>query len=118
MLISPNTQHKQTQYTTHNEKTILFGSLLAVAACGITSCSDDPDPFEGDAVKLEYNAGNARQWGNYMAHTALLLKNDAETLYNQWATQYTKHENGQDVAQGGSYATFFKTTMHALAMAM
>lgn len=101
------------------KKTILFGSLLAVAACGITSCSDDdPDPFGVDAVKLEYNAGNARQWGNYMAHTALLLKNDAETLYNQWATQYTKHENGQDVAQGGSYATFFKTTMHALAMAM
>lgn len=100
------------------KKTILFGSLLAVAACGITSCSDDPDPFGGDAVKLEYSEGNARQWGNYMAHTALLLKNDAETLYNQWATQYTKHENGQDVAQGGSYATFFKTTMHALAMAM
>lgn len=91
------------------KKTILFGSLLAVAACGITSCSDDdPDPFDGEAVNLEYNAGNARQWGNYMAHTALLLKNDAETLYNQWATQYTKHENGQDVAQGGSYATFFK----------
>lgn len=91
------------------KKTILFGSLLAVAAMTVSSCSnDDPDPFKGDAVNLEYNSGNAKQWGNYMAHTALLLKNDANTLYNQWATQYTKHENGTDVAQGDSYANFFK----------
>ncbi len=91
------------------KKTILFGSLLAVAAMTVSSCSnDDPDPFKEEAVNLEYNSGNAKQWGNYMAHTALLLKNDANNLYNQWATQYTKHENGADVAQGDSYANFFK----------
>ena len=42
------------------KKTILFGSLLAVAAMTVSSCSnDDPDPFKGDAVDLEYNSGNA-----------------------------------------------------------
>lgn len=92
------------------KKTLLFGSLLAVAALTVTSCSnDDPDPFAGDAVNLDYNSGNAKQWGNYMAHTALLLKNDAQTLYNQWAVQYTKHENGQDVPQGAPYAELFKS---------
>lgn len=92
------------------KKTILFGSLLAVAAMTFTSCSDDdPDPFKGDAIDLDYNSGNAKQWGNYMAHTALLLKNDANNLYNQWATQYTKHENGVDVPQGDSYANLFKS---------
>ena len=92
------------------KKTILFGSLLAVAALTVTSCSnDDPDPFAGDAVNLDYNSGNAKQWGNYMAHTALLLKNDAQNLADQWATQYTKHENGQDVPQGASYAELFKS---------
>lgn len=91
------------------KKSLLFGSLLAVATLTVTSCSsDDPDPFDGDAVNLDYNSGNAKQWGNYMAHTALLLKNDAQTLYNQWAVQYTKHENGQDVPQGASYAELFK----------
>ena len=91
------------------KKTILFGSMLAVAALTVASCSDDePDPFAGDAVNLEYNDGNAKQWGNYMAHTALLLKNDAQNLYSQWATQYTTHENGQDVPQGAPYAELFK----------
>lgn len=100
--------NKQTQYKTM-KKTILFGSLLAVAALTVTSCSnDDPDPFGGDAVNLDYNSGNAKQWGNYMAHTALLLKNDAQNLADQWGTQYTKHENGKDVPQGASYAELFK----------
>ena len=100
------------------KKTILFGSLLAVAACGITSCSDDPDPFEGDAVKLEYNAGNARQWGNYMAHTALLLKNDAETLTTNGPHSTPSTRMARTWHKAVRTPPSSKTTMHALAMAM
>ena len=89
----------------------MFASLLAIAAAlTTTSCSDsDTVTNNTDATQLDYTAENAAQWGNYMINTALLLKQDANTLYNQWAVEYTKRENGKEVSTGNTFAYYFKT---------
>ncbi len=81
-------------------KKIFKRAMLFVAACtlsaGMVSCSDDNNGEGGgdSAANIDYSSANAQQWANYMATVSNLLKNDAQTLYDQW-------NNG--------YATTFKT---------
>ncbi|MCM1518156.1 MAG: hypothetical protein NC117_05915 [Pseudoflavonifractor sp.] len=80
-------------------------TLLLSVLCGglmLASCSDnnEPDGVEVDAKDIDYTAANAASWGNYMVQVAGLLKNDAASLYDAWATSY----NG-----GRSYADIFKS---------
>lgn len=97
------------------KKTYLFGSMLALAVAFTTttvvSCSDDDDNKKeqpgdkGDnSADLDYNASNAKAWGNYMKNVAILLNNDAEKLYSQWAENYVTSE----LNAGTSYAELFK----------
>ncbi len=76
-------------------KKIFKRAMLFVAACtlsaGMVSCSDDNNGGNdgGDsAANIDYNSGNAQQWANYMATVSNLLKNDAQTLYDQWNNGY------------------------------
>lgn len=96
------------------KKTYLFGSMLAMAVAFTTttvvSCSDDDDnkkeqPSNPDnSADLDYKASNAKAWGNYMKNVAILLNNDAEKLYSQWAENYVTSE----LNAGTSYAELFK----------
>ena len=96
------------------KKTYLFGSMLAMAVAFTTttvvSCSDDDDnkkeqPSNPDnSADLDYKASNAKAWGNYMKNVAILLNNDAEKLYSQWAENYVTSE----LIAGTSYAELFK----------
>lgn len=88
------------------KKHLLFMGILAMGCTALfTSCSDDDNnsssgkiPVE-DAYNLDYKSDYATQWGNYMRIVAKLLKDDATTLYNDWAVSF----NG-----GDSYAKQFK----------
>lgn len=96
------------------KKTYLFGSMLALAVAfttttAVVSCSEDdpkvqPSNPEGNSADLDYNASNAKAWGNYMKNVAILLNNDAEKLYSQWAENYVTSE----INAGVSYAELFK----------
>ena len=77
-------------------------------ACTFTACSeeDEPNPNPSpdkptttSAYDLDYTADNAAAWGNYMYQTALLLDQDATSLYNAWTSDYEGN---------GPYATIFK----------
>lgn len=80
--------------------------LLSVLCSGLmlASCSDNNEPGDGgaevDAKDIDYTAKNAGAWGNYMVQVANLLKNDAASLYDSWATSYDG---------GRSYADIFKS---------
>lgn len=82
-----------------------FFYLAALSLCmaySMSSCSnnDDPNPDNGeDSVDLDYTAENASAWGNYMYNVALLLDEDATTLYNDWTIDYKGY---------GPYSTMFK----------
>ena len=71
------------------------------------ACSDnnDPNPDGGgkDPVNLDYSSENASAWGNYMYNVAMLLNDDATTLYNSWVTDYVDEQGSH-----GPYATIFK----------
>ena len=86
------------------KKSILkFSAMLCAAALAITGCSenDDPKTIDNDdnAATLDYNEKNAASWGNYMQQVAILLRMDANTLYEAWTSSY----------EGGApFATSFK----------
>lgn len=63
-------------------------SLAITFSMGACSDNDDPTPDGGgkDPVSLDYSSENAVAWGNYMYNVAMLLNNDATTLYNSWVT--------------------------------
>ena len=65
-------------------------SLAMTFSMGACSNNDDPTPDGGgkDPVSLDYSSENASAWGNYMYNVAMLLNNDATTLYNSWVTDY------------------------------
>ena len=57
------------------------------------SNSDNGSNGSGDitteqAQNYNYTAEESKAWGNYAANVALLLNNDAETLYNEWNTSF------------------------------
>lgn len=88
------------------KKTFYFSlsTLLIASAITLTGCSkneDDPDikPVENNSADIDYTERNAASWGNYMTQVAVLLRNDARTLYDSWAHSY----NG-----GPSFAASFK----------
>ncbi|MDE5772950.1 MAG: peptidase M75 [Muribaculaceae bacterium] len=77
--------------------TIPFITLsISVSALMLSACSDknnepgpDDTPVQENSADLDYTESNAASWGNYMAQVAALLRNDANTLYNSWATSYS-----------------------------
>lgn len=81
--------------------------FIAAIACSVSlaSCSDDDnnggsvDPVNPDSADVDYNSTNAASWGNYMYQVSALLKNDAATLYDAWASSYEG---------GAAYADIFK----------
>ena len=87
------------------KKDFFYAAMMAVCmAFSMSACSEEdnptPDPeVDEDPYDLNYTADNASAWGNYMYQTALLLDQDATSLYDAWRSDY----DGQ-----GSYATIFK----------
>ena len=69
-------------------------SLAMTFSMGACSDNDDPTPNGGgkDPVSLDYSSENAVAWGNYMYNVAMLLNNDATTLYNSWVTDYVDEQ--------------------------
>ena len=72
----------------------LAAGMLSVMV-SFSACSDDnneptPDdtPVVDDVTQYAYTSENATSWGNYMYQVALLLRNDGENLYNDWAVSY------------------------------
>lgn len=92
------------------DKKYLFGAMLAMTvafSATTTSCSENDDPKtekEQPSADLDYTASNAKAWGNYMKNVAILLNNDAEKLYSQWAENYHTTE----VNTGVPFAELFK----------
>lgn len=75
------------------KKNYFFISLM-VMGLGLTasSCGEDKEEIEAieDAANLEYNNSNATAWGNYSQNVALLLLNDANTLYSEWKNHFAE----------------------------
>ncbi len=80
-----------------------FSALLLAGALTLTACSENDDPKPGNeddnAATLDYNEKNAASWGNYMQQVAILLRIDANTLYDAWTKSYEG---------GDSFANSFK----------
>ncbi len=75
-------------------KSALFMGLLFTGLAA-TSCSDDEPGTGGSsenefdrAANLDYTASNSQSWRNYARQVAILLENDANTLYDSWETSY------------------------------
>ena len=76
----------------------LFCLGLALTCFANTSCSDDEPSNPGgggggggefdEAANLDYTAANSQSWRNYARQVALLLEQDAATLYDSWETSY------------------------------
>ena len=77
-------------------KKIFKYALLMVSVCTLSatvvSCGDDKNDdiiIDIDhASDLDYSSAYAEQWANYMVTVSNLLKEDANTLYNQWKNGY------------------------------
>lgn len=77
-------------------------ALLFVAACTISfslvACGDDKNdsnptptpeiPTDETAADIDYSSAYAEQWANYMVTVSGLLKDDAQTLYDEWNDGY------------------------------
>ena len=73
-------------------------ALLMVSVCTLSatvvSCGDDKNDVNNpiidpsQASDLDYSSAYAEQWANYMVTVSNLLKEDANTLYNQWNNGY------------------------------
>ncbi len=91
-------------------KSLFAAALLAFGAATFTACGDDDEDEklatidELEAVKVEYNSQYAKQWGNYMAVVAKLLKTDSDNLYAYWNDAY---EGGDAYAKQFKAATGF-----------
>jgi len=85
------------------KKNIILMSLLSMGLAFI-SCEKNEDNnkneyTEEEAQNLDYTSAVANAWGNYAVNVANLLQQDANTLYNAWATSYDG---------GEAFATQFK----------
>ena len=78
-------------------KKIFKYALLMLSVCTLSatvvSCGDDKnggidDIDPSQASDLNYSSAYAEQWANYMVTVSNLLKEDANTLYNQWNNGY------------------------------
>ena len=95
------------------KKNLFFASLMALGmSLGMVSCGDDNNNSssnnnggataeEIEAQNIDYTAENAKAWGNYAYNVAMLLNNDANSLYNAWtsgdapfADQFKNHTSG------------------------
>lgn len=71
----------------------LMGMLAVSTSALMTSCGDDnvdTGITTEQAQSYTYTAEESKAWGNYAANVALLLNNDAETLYNEWNSTYAE----------------------------
>lgn len=86
------------------KKIYLFAISLFAGVLVLTSCKDDNEKNPGgqtgtNLYDIDYSSANAQNWGEYMLRVSALLKNDAQTLYDDWVTSY----NG-----GAPFSTIFK----------
>lgn len=85
------------------KKNLFYASLMALGMTfAFTSCGDDNNTSaagggegggsaateEEVAQNLDYSAGLSKQWGNYAYNVAMLLQEDANSLYDAWNTSY------------------------------
>lgn len=87
------------------KKIYLFAISLFAGVLVLTSCKDDNEKNPGgqtgtNLYDIDYSSANAQNWGEYMLRVSALLKNDAQTLYDDWVTSY----NG-----GAPFSSIFKT---------
>jgi len=67
------------------KKNLLIMSLLALGlGMTATSCGDEKESEPESAADLNYSETNSAAWGNYAKNVALLLKEDANSLNNEW----------------------------------
>ena len=97
-------------------KKIFKYALLFFAACTISfslvACGDDkndPDPTptpniptDDTAADIDYNSAYAEQWANYMVTVSGLLKEDAQTLYDEWNNGYAETFKNHNSTEYGS----------------
>ena len=84
-------------------KKIFKYAMMFATACilsvGFVACGDDEDEIDiNNAEGLDYSAEYGEQWGNYMTAVSNLLKQDAQTLYDEWNNGYAaefKNHNSQ-----------------------
>lgn len=87
------------------KKIYLFAISLFAGVLVLTSCKDDNEKNPGgqtgtNLYDIDYSSANAQNWGEYMLRVSALLKNDAQTLYDDWVISY----NG-----GAPFSAIFKT---------
>ncbi|MBQ9215751.1 MAG: peptidase M75 [Prevotella sp.] len=68
---------------------MMFAAALTLTF-SLAACSDDKndDIDINNANDLDYSTAYAEQWANYMVTVSGLLKDDAQTLYNEWQNGY------------------------------
>ncbi len=96
----------------------IFKSAMFFAAAAVmvafTSCGSDDDgsgntstntntgtTTEVDPQNLDYSSELAAAWGNYAYNVALLLNDDATTLYNAWNDEYAVGFKSADASVTG-----------------
>ena len=72
------------------KKIYLFAISLFAGVLVLTSCKDDNEKNPGgqtgtNLYDIDYSSANAQNWGEYMLRVSALLKNDAQTLYDDWS---------------------------------
>ena len=89
---------------------LVAAGIITFGAATFTACKDDEDPevlaiiADSVAINAEYQSAYAKQWGNYMAVVAKLLKTDSDNLYAYWNDAY---EGGDAYAKQFKAATGF-----------
>lgn len=66
-------------------------ACLFCAGVSFTACDNGEEPgteIITDAADLDYSADYAASWANYSKQVASLLKNDSQTLYEEWANHF------------------------------
>lgn len=74
-------------------KKIMLFSALFCAGLIFNACENDteqPSIEIVDAANLDYSAEYAASWANYTRNVAVLLKNDAQRLYDEWANGFAQ----------------------------
>jgi uncharacterized iron-regulated protein len=81
-------------------KVLILGAVAVLATASCDKKNDTKKEEVVEAANIEYSSKNANSWHNYMNNVASLLKSDATTLYESWATSYN---------DGDAFASTFKT---------
>lgn len=81
-------------------KVLILGAVAVLATASCDKKNDNKKEEVVEAANIEYSSKNANSWHNYMNNVASLLKSDATSLYESWATSYN---------DGDAFASTFKS---------